>query len=51
MNEEKVKISRLTLYHLFKVHDAMKLFKEWEQLDDEEKANKFFNVLVEIEKQ
>lgn len=48
-DRKKVEISRLTLYNLFRVHDAMKLLKEWENLDDEYKADKLFNILIKIE--
>ena len=46
--DERIDISRRTLYNLFRVHDAMKLLREWEEFDEEYKADKLFNILIEI---
>jgi len=44
---DEIKISRQTLYNIFKVCNAMKLLEEWATLDEEQIANKFFDLIVE----
>ena len=47
---EEIGITRENLYNLFCIHDAMKLLKEWEEFDNEQKADKLFNILIEVKK-
>ena len=44
---DKVEVSRQTLYNIFKARDAIKLLKEWTDLDEEQIASRFFDLIVE----
>ncbi len=44
---DEIKISKQTLYNLFKARDTMKLLEEWTTLDEEQMASKFFDLLAE----